>query len=234
MVIGEDPLKKEPLKDLPEFDLLENMPEDQNHSLAFIGPRDSGKTFMISNYWKFFTERFDFIIIFCNNPQAKAYHFISEDQKKFIFRAYCPEILKDLDEFQSRTENFFKFMVIFDDCSSKQKNKFDTMVEQLFIRGRNINCTILFSTQSSGFITKDNRGNIDYLYIFRPKGELVEPMCERFLSYVLEVPPEVTSKVKRLNFMIRWLKERTLNRQVVVVDYKHNDSLYRYKAKALS
>lgn len=214
------------------FNIEENFPFDQHHSVAIVGSRNAGKTTLMKSLWPFFKKKFDFIIVFCNNPQAEIYEFMDEKDRRFVFDIFHPNILEQISEFQKKSGNLFDIGVFFDDCSSTRGNKFDDAIQQLYIRGRNMKCTVLFSTQSPSFIAKDNRANIDYLFLLKTRTvEMKNVVAERFLNGIVPIPPEIKGKQNKLDYINRWASDHTDNNEIIVVDFRHDDGLFRYKVK---
>jgi len=223
------------LKSLPFFKWSE-FEDDQCYSIALIGSRYAGKSTLLEQLLaEYIRPKYDFFIFFCNNPQAEVYNnWFKEREKVFIFSKFQPKIIADLDEFQKKTKNFFRFAVIFDDCSSRKGVKMNDMLQQLYIRGRNMNATIVYSTQAHTFITKESRGNLDYLFLGKVNGiELSEAIAKHFL-YDRVIPRFFgktyirISKTERIDRLIDWMKTNLVDHHFYVTDMR-NDREFQLK-----
>jgi hypothetical protein len=216
---------------LHQFDVKLLDPE-QNYSMAFIGARFAGKTkFLEYLYQNWIKDTFDLVIIFCDNPQAEAYDWLPKKQLKFVFPEFHSSVIRDLDIFQNLTKNALKIMVIFDDCSSKRGNKYNDALQQLFIRGRNLNMSIIFSTQSSNFINSDSRGNLDWLFLFKHNSsKKKQNTIEDFMWDVIPIPEEAKkNRSKKLEYYMQVLAETTADHNILIIDYRNGELLYKYK-----
>lgn len=217
--------------DLPLFD-IKLLDPSQNYALGAVGARFSGKTKLLSWLYEMWIKLvFDMIIIFSDNPQAEAYDWIPEKQRKFVYPQFCSQIVRDLDTFQHETKNALRIMIMFDDCSSRRGNKYDDALQQLFIRGRNINTSIIFSTQSSNFINSDSRGNLDWFFLLKQNtGKKKEIVAQEFLWHVVPLSEEEKkTKKKRLDSIVKWVDQRTADHNILCVDFRNGDLLYKFK-----
>lgn len=207
----------------------------QDYSIFIDGSRTFGKSTFLQDLWEnYIRGNFDLIIMFCDNPQGPAYKYFTEDERLFIFPQFVPEIIKQIDYFQSKTNNALKVIFIFDDCSSRKANKFNNQLQQLFIRGRNIRCSVVFSTQYPTFITKESRGNIDWLVQFGTIGpEMFEAVAQRFLWHVVTPKTQDGQRVSmkksdRLDFLQEWMHKHLPRKHCVIVDFRNGGILYKY------
>ena len=138
---------------------------DTNYAMAIAGSRFQGKSTFLEYMWRECWEGiFDMIVLFTDNPQAEAYDFLSEEERELVFPEFNSALLKEFDYFQNSTKNLLKVLYIFDDCSMHNKN--NDMLNQLYLRGRNINSSIVFSTQYHLNFSTAARANFDFLVLF--------------------------------------------------------------------
>ena len=84
------------------------------------------------------------------------------------------DVYKNIDEYNSSKKR--KVLIIFDDMIADMINnkKLNSVVTELFIRGRKLNISLVFITQSYFEVPKDVRLNTTYFFITKipNKGEL--------------------------------------------------------------
>lgn len=215
----------------PEFDFEEKFERGKHYALGFPGSRNSGKTTTLSYVWPFIKDRYDIIILFTNSTNAPIYKtFLDDLDRQFVFDDFKPEVLKDMEKFQKLTENGLDWCIIFDDCSSmKHKNADEIM--QLFIRGRNEDCTVMFLTQSIMFLNPNVRANIDYAFFLRCRTPSMKvKIIDNFIMDVVPVPPEVKTKSQKYEYYSQWLDTNCGEKgQVVVVDFLNDDQIYSFR-----
>lgn len=214
-----------------KFRFNDHFQNEENHSIVFIGPKRSGKSTLLKSFWKDFKSKFDIIFVFCNNIQSGIYQFMDEEDRMFTYDKYQPDIIKNMDYFQKQTDNYFQILFVFDDCSSRKGVKYADDIIQLFIRGRNINATILFSTQFLTMLPKESRANIDKCFVFDLRTpEVYEDFTEKMLRALLPNPPELKGRSKQMEWYIKVIKANTEDHRCMVLDYENNKIL-SHKAK---
>ena len=86
------------------------------------------------------------------------------------------DVYKNIDEYNPDKEN--KILIVFDDMIADMINnkKLNSIVTELFIRGRKLNISLVFITQSYFKVMKDVRLNSTHLFIMKilTKRELQE------------------------------------------------------------
>ena len=88
------------------------------------------------------------------------------DPKDFIkYLNYMQDVYKNIDEYNIDKER--KILIVFDDMISDIINnkKLHSVVTELFIRGRKLNTSLVFITQSYFKVTKDVRQNTTHFFI---------------------------------------------------------------------
>lgn len=225
--------------DYPIFPFEEKFEDGKHYSLALVASRNSGKTYFIKHIFPLLRKKYDFIVVFSNSLQAAIYNdnFFTEEEEKFLFDEYNPGVLKDLERLQKHTKNGFDICVIFDDCVS-MKQKHSDQLTQMYTRGRNMNMTIIFSTQSPMFIDSDSRGNIDFLFILKVRTpNMKEKVINHFLRHTVPLPEALSrnstntpKKSEADRYYQSWLFENTQDHNIVIIDYLNDDQIYKYKA----
>ena len=74
-------------------------------------------------------------------------------------------VYRNIDEYNPDIEN--KILIVFDDMIADMINsrRLDSVVTELFIRGRKLNLSLLFITQSYFKVSKEVRLNITHFFI---------------------------------------------------------------------
>ena len=84
------------------------------------------------------------------------------------------DVYKNIDDYNPDKEN--KILIVFDDMTADMINnkKLNSIVTELFIRGRKLNISLVFITQSYFKVPKDVRLNTTHFFIMkiRDKKEL--------------------------------------------------------------
>lgn len=187
---------------------------NENPALIFLGPRKSGKSFLIEKIIKKEKENYDNIIIFTNGSGVEKYKKITDS--KLIFPKYDSNVLKKMIEINDANKNKFKILVIFDDCIS-MKQKYDHQIGMLFTEGRWHNCTTIFSAQSSGYLDLNWKKNIDKLILTKaPTGSSMRTIREEFMEGVLTEEELGTKKEK--NELNRIIREYTKGYNCLCID----------------
>ena len=143
---------------------------DQPYRILIIGGSGSGKTNaslnLINNH-----PNIDKIYLYAKDPYDAKYqclinkrekvgldHF--NDPKDFIeYSNDMQDVHKNIDNYNPRKKR--KVLIVFDDMIADMINnkKLDSIVTELFIRGRKLNISIVFITQSCFKVPKDVRSN---------------------------------------------------------------------------
>ena len=89
-----------------------------------------------------------------------------DDLKAYIeYSNNMHNIYRNIDEYNPDIEN--KILIVFDDMIADMINsrRLDSIVTELFIRGRKLNLSLLFITQSYFKVSKEVRLNITHFFI---------------------------------------------------------------------
>lgn len=222
----------------PEWNFDEKFEIGQHYAIAVVGSRKSGKTTFMKHMWPFFESRFDLIIFFTLSLQAKIYDFIMKSKKTIALEVFTPQVLDVLEKYQKATDNSLSIGIYFDDCSDKSFVKHSNDLLQLFIRGRNKNHTIFFSTQSPMFLDPDWRANTDFLLMLKCRThEMKEKVTDIFLYGVVPTAPACETKSKKIEYLHQWIKVNTRKHRIMCIDFLNDneeegdstDGVYTYK-----
>ena len=151
---------------------------DHPYRILIIGASRSGKTNtlldLINNQ-----PDIDNIYLYAKNPYEDKYQFLIKkresigikhfnDPKAFIeFSNDMEGVHKNINDCNLDKEN--KILVIFDDMITDMINnkKLNSIVTELFIRGRKLNISLVFITQSYFKVPKDVRLNTTHFFIMK-------------------------------------------------------------------
>ena len=151
---------------------------DDPYRILIIGGSGSGKTNALLNLINNQPD-IDKIYLYAKDPyEAKYQYLISkrekvglnhyDDLKAFIeYSNDMQDVYKNIDEYNPDKEN--KILIVFDDMIADMINnkKLNSIVTELFIRGRKLNISLVFITQSYFKVPKDVRLNSTHFFIMK-------------------------------------------------------------------
>ena len=151
---------------------------DHPHRILIIGVSGSGKTNALLNLINN-QQDIDKIYFYAKDSfEAKYQHLINkrekirlnhyDDPKAFIeYSNDMQDVYKNIDEYNPDKEN--KILIVFDDMIADMINnkKLNSIVTELFIRGRKLNISLVFITQSYFKVPKDVRLNSTHFFIMK-------------------------------------------------------------------
>ena len=119
----------------------------------------------------------DKIYLYAKDPYEDKYQFLINkresiglkhfnDPKAFIeYSNDMQDVYKNIDEYNTDKER--KILIVFDDMIADMINnkKLNSIVTELFIRGRKLNISLVFITQSYFKVPKDARLNTTHIFI---------------------------------------------------------------------
>ena len=151
---------------------------DHPYRILIIGGSGSGKTNVLLNLIEDQRE-IDEIYWYAKGPYEDKYQFLINKResvrlKHFNDHKACIEysndmydVYKNIDHYNPDKEN--KILIVFDDMIADMINnkKLNSMVTELFIRGRKQNISLVFITQSYFKVSKDVRLNTTHFFIMK-------------------------------------------------------------------
>ena len=125
----------------------------------------------------------DKIYLYAKDPYEDKYQFLINkrestglkhfnDPKAFIeYSNDMQDVYKNIDEYNPDKEN--KILIVFDDMIADMINnkKLNSIVTELFIRGRKLNISLVFITQSYFRVPKDFRPNTTHFFVMKITNE---------------------------------------------------------------
>ena len=142
--------------------------------MLIIGGSGSGKTNLLLNLIP--TRHWQNIFVYKNPYEAKYQYLINKREGVGINHFNDPEVFidysndmhdvyKNIDEYNLDKEN--KILIVFDDMIADMihNKKLNSIVTELFIRGRKLNISLVFITQSYFKVPKDVTLNTSHFFI---------------------------------------------------------------------
>ncbi len=215
---------KFPVLERFDFNKLE---KTECYSIILCAIRRSGKTTLIRHelYGKL-KKDYDIVIFMSNSIHNKMYAFVDGIK----FNDFHSEMIYDLMRFQEKCDNMFRIALIMDDLVGLN-SKNDNFLLQCFCRGRNVNMTIITSSQSTTLINKNNRGNSDFVIIGNnPSSEFRETLIKSFLLGTIDIPPSVKTVNSRIDYLHKFITKFTVNNNFLILD-NINHKCYQFKVK---
>ena len=151
---------------------------DHPYRIVIIGGSGSGKTNTLLNLINN-QPNIDKMYLYAKDPYEDKYQFLIKkreniglkhfnDPKAFIeYSNDMHDVYKNIDHYNPDKEN--KILIVFDDMIADMINnkKLNSIVTELFIRGRKLNISLVFITQSYFKVPKDVRLNTTHFFIMK-------------------------------------------------------------------
>ena len=151
---------------------------DHPYRILIIGGSGSGKTNALLNLINNQPD-IDKIYLYAKDPYEDKYQFLIKkrdniglkhfnDPKAFIeYSNDMHDVYKNIDDYNLDKEN--KILIVFDDMIADMINnkKLNSIITELFIRGRKLNISLVFITQSYFKVPKDVRLNTTHFFIMK-------------------------------------------------------------------
>ena len=149
---------------------------DHPYKILIIGGSRSGKTNVLLNLKENLPD-IDEIHLYAKDPYEAKYQYLIEIREKVGIdhhidpRDYIEysndmhDVYKNIDEHNPDKES--KILIVFDDMIADMiyKKKLNLIVSELFLRGRKLNISLVFITQSYFKVPKDVRLNTTHFFI---------------------------------------------------------------------
>ena len=149
---------------------------DHPYRILIIGGSGSGKTNLLLHLIENQPD-IDKIYLYVKDPYEPKYQYLInkresvginhfKDPKAFIdYSNDMHDVYKNIDDYNPDKEN--KILIVFDDMIADMiKNKqLNSIVTELFIRGRKLNISLVFITQSYFKVPKDVRLNTSHFFV---------------------------------------------------------------------
>ena len=151
---------------------------DHPYRILIIGGSASGKTNTLLNLINNQPD-IDKIDLYAKDPYEDKYQFLIKkreniglkhfnDPKAFIeYSNDMHDVYKNIDDYNPDKEN--KILIVFDDMIADMINnkKLNSVVTELFIRGRKLNISLVFITESYFKVSTDVRLNTTHFFIMK-------------------------------------------------------------------
>ena len=145
-------------------------PNYENHKIklpfrsAILGSSGSGKTHTLCNIIYQFGKTFNHIYIY-TKAEETLYDFLTEQLDDSLLTI----VYNDLDRLrQFKDDEYYgQSLIIFDDMVNEKDQR---VIQELYIRGRKLNISLIYLSQSYYKIPKIIRGQISYIFIIKIAG----------------------------------------------------------------
>ena len=144
---------------------------DHPYRILIIGGSGSGKTNALLNLISNQPD-IDKIYLYAKDPYEKKYQYLINKREKVGLNHFndlndMQVVYKNIEDYNPIRKR--KVLIIFDDMIADMisNNKLNPIVTELFIRGRKLNISIVFITQSYFKVPKDVRLNSTHFFIMK-------------------------------------------------------------------
>ena len=151
---------------------------DHPYRILIVGGSGSGKTNALLNLINNQPD-IDKIYLYVKDPYEKKYQYLINKREKVgldhfnhakAFMEYSNDmqvVYKNIEDYNPTKKR--KILIVFDDMIADMisNNKLNPIVTELFIRGRKLNISIVFITQSYFKVSKDVRLNSTHFFIMK-------------------------------------------------------------------
>lgn len=159
------------------FDL--DLPTNGGVSFGLIGASRSGKTTLMKYLLKKHFRK-HICIMATMNPHATIYE--DMDAKIVVTHEYHPELLRDIHEINTLTENKYPFLFISDDYVDTKIKNCPEITRALTIY-RNAGLSSIFSFQGRTLMSSVGRNNLNYIAVLKQQTPMEwENVIKEFLS----------------------------------------------------
>ena len=151
---------------------------DHPYRILIIGGSGSGKANALLNLINNQPD-IDKIYLYAKDPYEKKYQYLINKHEKVGLNHFndpkasmeysnnMQDVYKDIEDYNAIKKR--KILIVFDDMIADMinNNKLNPVVKELFIRGRKLNSSIVFITQSYFKVPKDVRLNSKHFFIMK-------------------------------------------------------------------
>ena len=151
---------------------------DHPYRILIIGGSGSGKTNALLNLIHTQPD-IDKIYLYAKDPYEAKYQYLINKRRKIGLNRFnypkafikysndMQDVYKNIEEYN--TDKNRKILIVFDDMIADMINnkKLNSIITELFIRGRKLNISLVFITQSYFKVPKDVRLNYTHFFIMK-------------------------------------------------------------------
>jgi len=218
------------IENLPKWKLGDQF--DKPFTMAMIGATKSGKTTFLNYLIPKIKSNFDIILFFSINSHADVYDPIKKLKNVITFDKFNEDAVNLIHCHNKKHKNEISTLVLMDD---EIDNKNSKVIKNLFSTLRNSNFSTIFSGQDYTFISKSNRNNINYVFIFKQNNNAAyEAVYKTFLKSNLDRFVEHEDEKKKFLYEkedIAFVKESTLDHNILILDVLNDYQLFTFKVK---
>lgn len=193
--------------------------------------RNQGKSYLIKDIITNIRNSgsgWDMYIVFSNTLENGFYQDFIPGKTKY--GSYDPTVIRKLLTIQkeklSENKRPPSVLVIFDDCVSN-KMIYDEEINFLFTRGRHLNLSVIFITQSPTMVNSVWRQNTTHLFVLRSKGKSLDHILDNFLQDLFQIGDFTTENYsqleKKIRLLLKFIFEEKYRCLVCLYDNEGND-----------
>jgi energy-coupling factor transporter ATP-binding protein EcfA2 len=187
---------------------------------TIVGGTGSGKTNLLLNLIEALNDTFNKIIIFTMDRDEPIYNAltlaIGDPEQLKIFQGIQNVTSQNIDRNVDRND---QTLIVFDDlCNAKESEQ--RPIADLYIRGRKLNCSMLYLSQKWAYIPSIIREQCSYVFIKQLTGK-------RQLQFIIGnySPEDLTTE--QINEMYKYCSQEPLD--YLLIDLKESDTSKRFR-----
>ena len=196
---------------------------------ALLGSTKSGKTTFLNYLIPKIAHNFDFILFFSTNNHADVYKPIVSLPNVISYDRFFSKPVATLFSNNKMNNNEFNTLVLIDDEVNSKNNP---VIKNLFSVMRNSGFSTIYSGQNYTFVSKENRNNLNYVYIFKQNNNSsMEDVYKIFLKGNLPVQYTDKRKFAQMAQDLEFVKKYTFDHNFIVLDILNDYKIYSYKVQ---
>ena len=202
-------------------------------AMLIFASRKSGKSHLTRYLLKYkLRDKFDSFIVFSQSiTELNEYKEILPGD--LFFDKFDPDMVFKLFDINSKriADNLrpLEFLLIFDDQIST-KQLYDDSLLQIFSRGRHVNVSIIFISQSHNMANSNWRNNSDYIILLKQNSpQARKAIRENILSGSIPLPDDIKENKFYENIMYKYMN---LRGDALILDFEESsfDTLFYFRA----
>ena len=197
-------------------------------SMVITASRNSGKTYLIKHLLdKYLVKLYDIIIFVSDSPDtAEEFKHIS---KAIFLTKMNFNIINKIAHANKERDEPLRTLLVYDDKIGKE-TKYDDQLMQLFTRGRHLNLSIIFASQSKKLMDTTWLNNSDYIILLKQNSaQQKKTILENVLIGSIDMEDEKEERNVMKRIMIKYIGKKG---DAIVINNKEqtNNNLFYYRA----
>jgi hypothetical protein len=197
-------------------------------SMVITASRNSGKTYLIKHLLdKYLVKLYDIIIFVSDSPDtAEEFKHIS---KAIFLTKMNFNIINKIAQANKERDEPLRTLLVYDDKIGKE-TKYDDQLMQLFTRGRHLNLSIIFASQSKKLMDTTWLNNSDYIILLKQNSaQQKKTILENVLIGSIDMEDEKEERNVMKRIMMKYIGKKG---DAIVINNKEqtNNNLFYYRA----